>query len=245
MKKKVIGIPGYKGAKEECFGAGVNHLQFINHFGNARIIMPWEKYVKVDMLYLPGGLDTQPARYGQTPGFSTSNQDVYKEFFLEERLPLYMEHDTPTFGVCLGMQMLAVYFGCRLTQDLLFHPTSTERWKEAHKVLPVPLTGVRFEGRRYSTFDVNSHHHQALCESGMSANITPLFTATNDDDYITGDGDIIEAFASTEKPVFGVQWHPEEWYDGFSIAVVKYLLSLSDTKIVKENEEEIGLPAVI
>lgn len=220
--KKVIGIPGYK-SQNDSFGAGINHLEFISKFGNARIIMAWEDLVKVDMLYLPGGLDISPINYGQHPTFATSNQDVFKEYFFREKLNLYIAADIPIFGVCLGAQMLAVRFGGKLTQDLLFHEQSKDRWETAHKVRATKV----IQDAKYRTFEVNSHHHQALTVSGLNGNIIPLFTTTNNDSVadITDDGDIIEAFTIAGKPIVGVQWHPEELYDVFSMNVIKRLLN--------------------
>lgn len=221
-KKKVIGIPGYR-HEQVNFGAGINHLEFIRRFGNPRIIMPWETVAdtKVDMLYLPGGLDTAPANYGEVPGFKTSNHDVFKEFFFKNRLVAYLSADIPVFGVCLGMQMLAVRFGCKLTQDLLFHKDSEKRWKEGHSVA---FTEDAEFLSRYKFQKVNSHHHQAVTISKASNRITVLATADNEDHEISGDGDIIEAFQVTGKKIIGVQWHPEEFYDEFSINAMKYLL---------------------
>lgn len=229
MKRKVIGIPGYKDAKAESFGAGINYLDFIDHFADARIIMPYEKHVKVDMLLLPGGLDTQPARYGEVPGFHTSNQDVFKEFFFENRLHLYVNRGTPIFGICLGLQELAVYFGCKLTQDLITHPSSTERWKTAHTVFPYKKdTPIIINGKEHTSFQVNSHHHQALCEKGLNKLIDPIYKASNDDKVLTKDGDIIEAFVVKNHSIVAVQWHPEELYDKFSIAVINNLLNIEN-----------------
>lgn len=236
MKKKIIGIPGYNYAgKGEHFGAGANHLQFISRFGNARIIMPWEEYVEgLDMLYLPGGLDTSPGNYGNSPEYKTTNQDVNKEFFYKHRLDKYIENNIPIFGVCLGSQMIAAKFGGKLTQDLVYHEQSSERWKTAHKISPFEADkkGNFTYGLKtlwtynMSKYEVNSHHHQALTVEGLSDEIEPIFVTNNNDDFFTGDGDIIEAFKIRDRVIFGVQWHPEELYDVFSINIIRDILDL-------------------
>lgn len=227
---KVIGIPGYK-YKDDHFGVGINHIEFVNQFGNPRIIMPWEPFVQVDMLYLPGGLDVNPAHSGSVPSFATSNQDVFKEWFYTQRLKAYIDANIPIFGVCLGMQMLATYFGGVITQNLLFHKTSTDRWTTAHNVYPAKFENLPFNVNAYKRFAVNSHHHQALTVSGLikdgvsNPDILPLFYTRNADDYFTNEGYIIEAIAIKDKPIVGVQWHPEENFDNFSIETINTLLT--------------------
>lgn len=231
---KVIGIPGYiHEGKNQSFGAGVNHLEFISQFGNPRIIMPWEKVVDLDMLYLPGGLDTAPSNYGEDPGYFTSNQDVHKEHFYKEKLDGYIGAGTPIFGVCLGAQMIAAKFGCRLVQNVLFHAQSKDRWATAHKVFPAIRAGedskkknLVFNGFEYPAPEVNSHHHQAIVVSKLGERVTPLWLAENEDNHLNADGFIVEAFAIEGSPIVGVQWHPEELYDVFSRNVINQMLGL-------------------
>lgn len=211
--KKIIGIPGYKSS--ESFGAGINHLAFISRFGEARIIMPWENLVDVDLLYLPGGLDTAPLSYGEEPSFKTSNQDVFKEHFLTNKLGAYIDKGVKILGVCLGAQMLAVKFGGKLTQDLLFHEQSSGRWQEAHEVYAIDNSKYKFK--------VNSHHHQCLTINNCSDNIIPIMLANNNDSYISGDGAIVEQFSIKNKQIYGIQWHPEELYDHHTVELMNKL----------------------
>lgn len=228
-KRKVIGIPGYV-SKADSFGAGVNHLEFISKFGDARIIMPWEDFVEVDMLYLPGGLDTAPANYGEAPSYSTSNQDVHKEHFFRERLQNYIDAGIPILGVCLGAQMLAVKFGCKLTQDLLFHAQSGDRWKTAHKI--APISGKEYVNWSwiFKAFEVNSHHHQALTLNNISDQIEPIFVAENEDAFVTDDDKIVEVFKIRDRQIYGIQYHPEELYDALSREIIYSLLKLKKIK---------------
>ena len=242
--KKTIGIPGYAGRDSKNFGVANTYLKFASEFGNPRIIMPWEEKVDVDLLLLPGGLDTAPSNYGQIPSFDTSNQDVFKEFFFKERLKNYIGN-TPIFGICLGFQQLCVYFGSELKQDLMYHAQSQERGALAHYVYESLIykdvkdndTGEMIykcvkQKRNHLEFKVNSHHHQAVLSSTISHDLNPLLFAkmygydhVSESIKIENDNVfIVEAMHHRELPIAGVQWHPEEIYDFYSRELILKLL---------------------
>ena len=214
---KTIGIVGYRSEDGSVFGAGSNYLEFISLFGSPRIIFPGELLVDVDLLVLPGGLDIAPQSFGVQPCFKTNNQDVFKQFFFDKRLSLYIDAGIPIFGICLGFQMLAVYYGSTLEQHLWRHPQSPARSTAGHSVEPLK------EAEKYATqpFDVNSHHHQGIFLDGLSEELQPLAIAKNDP---YSDKIIVEAFKHKTKPIMSVQWHPEEWCDTFSCMLVKDII---------------------
>jgi putative glutamine amidotransferase len=236
MKKPIIGIPGYHGKDAVNFGVGTNYLEFISKFGNPRIIMPWEDTVKVDLLFLPGGLDVNPSNYNQVPGFKTTSQDVFKQYFFDHKLEKYIQN-TPIFGVCLGMQQLAVRFGSKLTQNLIFHEQSSARWESAHTVYDPSDLITKEDGVIYpepkkhynNSFKVNSHHHQGVKYSELGKELKALKVAPlyNIDAYNSNfELDVlVEAFQHSTLPIVGVQWHPEEFYDNFSIKIIYELLN--------------------
>jgi len=216
-KRKVIGIPGYINTKAESFGVGVSYASWLSKFGDIRVISPHEdpKVVsnEIDLLVLTGGADLRPDVYGATPAFRTGHQDPIKQAFFDHKLDDYIGSGVPIFGICLGFQMLAVKFGCKLEQDLLFHPTSSDRYMEGHKV--TFLTGEEMP--------VNSHHHQAVLAEGFDNSQLEYMAYFQDPMH----GFVIEAIRSLKHPnIVGVQWHPEEWQDEFSENLVKELLKL-------------------
>lgn len=216
-KKPVIGIPGWK-IGDNSFGCGVNHLDFISKFGDPRILFPQDNDADIDLLYLPGGPDINPSAYGQIPGFYTSNQDVFRQYFFDNNLKKYIERGIPVFGICLGFQMLNVYFGGTITQDMKYHVQSKDRWLEGHDV---HMYGVK--RTKDTKFPVNSHHHQAVLFTDLSKDLVPVFYADNEED---SNNCIIEAFRHTSLPIAGVQWHPEEWRDEYAISEINRLLGL-------------------
>jgi putative glutamine amidotransferase len=212
--KKIIGIPGWK--IDGGFGVSENHISFISRFGNPVILMPWEEFHSdLDLLYLPGGMDVNPSSYQEIPGFNTSNTDVFKQFFLDHRLANYVEQGVAIFGVCLGFQQLNVFFGGKLFQHSLVHPRSEKRFMEGHKVSVVE--DIEYKGEK--TFGVNSHHHQLIYES-MLANELTMTTYCRE-----GKNKIVESFRHNSLPIVGIQWHPEEWFDRFSISEFQRLLN--------------------
>lgn len=236
MKKPLILIPGYSGRDSNNFGVGNHYLEFFSKFGNVRILMPHEDFVEGDLLVLPGGMDLNPFNYNQTPRFTAGNTDVHKQYFYDVRLQNYVGK-IPIFGICLGMQQLNVFLGGQLEQNLIFHDQSSARWNTAHDVYPMKCFNKdmilnpkinKNNKSDYGVFAVNSHHHQAVLLSTLSEKLQPLLLAEYDDGYFPGnrlDDHIVEAFISQELQIIGVQWHPEELYDLFSVQAVRDLIS--------------------
>ena len=214
---KTIGIVGYRSEDGSVFGAGSNYLELISRYGKPYIIFPDEELADVDLLVLPGGLDIAPQSFGVLPTFKTGNQDVFKQFFYEKRLPAYIDAGIPIFGICMGFQMLAVYFGSALEQHLWRHPQSPGRSIAAHTVEPLPEAACYAE----QSFEVNSHHHQGVFLHGLSSELEPLALTKSGAD---SDNTLVEAFRHRRKPIMAVQWHPEEWFDRFSCLMIKDLL---------------------
>lgn len=217
MKEKItIGIPGWK-LGDNSFGATVHYLDYISRFGNPKILFPQDDDEDLDLLLLPGGPDVSPSSYGRNPGFYTGNPDVFRQHFFDNNLKKYIDKGTPVFGICLGMQMLNVFFNGTLTQDMKYHAKSTARWKEAHKVY--------VQGTKKYNFEVNSHHHQAVLVSDLSDEFTALAFARNEDESLGKDNHIVEAIMHKTLPIAGVQWHPEEWRDEFTQSLILNLLN--------------------
>lgn len=241
MKQKVIGIPGAIMTEDDgtkVFGANINNLEFISEFGVARIIMPWEEFVEVDALYLPGGLDMATMDYKETPGYSVSTIDQHKEFFFKEKLHMYVGK-VPIFGVCLGMQQLGVYFQSKMTQDTKFHKQSHGRWQEAHTIFNMAkmkkelkpediLEELNAEDPEKSEYtqEVNSHHHQYFNIEDMGEALEVIHVAQNEDYRKTEKAGpfVVESFKHKTLPIAGVQWHPEELYDEEAKKLFKSIL---------------------
>lgn len=165
-------------------------------------------------ILLPGSpADVTPAKYGQGVDEAASPADIFREsvdIFLLEHAHL---HTKPVLGVCFGCQILNVYRGGTLVQDLAALPVnhpSARGVVVAHTVAIAPnsllassidtLEAPELDG--YLRLPINSSHHQAIGIVG-------------DDLRVSGrcpQDAVVEAVegSNPEKHfVLGIQWHPE------------------------------------
>lgn len=233
MSKKIIGIPGWS-LGDSSFGVTKPYMEFFSQFGLVKILSPQKGIEKVDLLVLSGGLDMSSADYDEIPSFTNSNIDVYKDYFYRQNLKQYIENKIPIFGICLGLQELAVYFGSKLTQNLLYHPYySDPRTELVHEVFPV--TGFNEQSGEWTykvskdkkdknRIEVNSMHHQGLELANMSEDLIPTLLADNYPSML------VEAFIHKELPISAVQFHCEEIFDQYSTEQVENLLEFNTQK---------------
>ncbi|MCK9515558.1 MAG: gamma-glutamyl-gamma-aminobutyrate hydrolase family protein [Ottowia sp.] len=161
---------------------------------------------QLDGLVLQGGVDVCAETYGATPWMEHTDSDPIRDEYELDLLRGFMGARKPVLGVCRGCQLINVYFGGTLVQDI---PT---QWPGAiaHQDLALydGLThDVRFEsGSRLARIygqgphRVNSIHHQCVNQPGTGIVIEARSPA---------DG-VPEAIRHSDYPfVMGVQWHPE------------------------------------
>lgn len=146
-----------------------------------------------DALLLPGGGDLEPWRYGEEnlASHSLEPERDAAEFSLIER---YLRAGRPILGICRGMQVLNVYFGGTLLQDLPGH-----RQVQGRDCFHLVETYPSIFARWYPALSiVNSAHHQGINRLGSGLQIVQSAL----------DG-IPEAIVYQRGCVWGVQWHPE------------------------------------
>ena len=164
----------------------------------------------LDGLLLTGGLDVDPARYGE-PAHETTEPAPDRDGF---ELPLSkaaMDRDLPIFAICRGVQVLNVAGGGTLVQDIpsaiasdLNHSITVPKNHVAHPVRVTPgtrLAGALGGGADLATCPVTSRHHQSVKD------VAPAFVVS----AISPDG-VIEAIERPDRRFcVGVQWHPENF----------------------------------
>jgi putative glutamine amidotransferase len=174
-------------------------------------------YERLDGLFLPGGVDVDPAVYGEPRGPLCGRTDPDRDW-TELLLTRWALADRkPVLAVCRGAQLLNVAVGGSLYQDVgAQHPDAI---KHDH----FPVKGRRRDelahevriaaGSRLGTLlettslAVNSMHHQGIARlaPGLRA------VATSPDGLIEG----VEGAGTDGSAHFliGVQWHPEDLVD--------------------------------
>lgn len=149
-------------------------------------------------LLLPGGGDANPRYFGEENRGSQNIDDELDaaQFSL---LRIFEKKKKPILGVCRGCQLINIYFGGSIYQDLTtagFHRRLVENWENYH-------TAQAEEGslicRLYGeNIIINSSHHQG-CK-----NIAEGFRVS-----LRAPDGVVEAIEHRDLPILGVQWHPE------------------------------------
>jgi putative glutamine amidotransferase len=167
-----------------------------------------------DGLLLPGGEDdVAPALYGESPVPEIGPVNEVRDRFERALLAEVVRQRKPVLGICRGIQVINVFFGGTLWQDLptqlphydIEHQRPDQKWSGVHDIQILPqshlhaLLGV-------DTASVNSTHHQAVRD------VAPDFQVA----ARSADG-VIEAIESSLHAVLGVQFHPERLATGDDI----------------------------
>lgn len=170
-------------------------------------------YERLDGLFLPGGVDVDPAAYGEPRTTLCGRTDAARDW-TEVLLSRWALADRkPVLAVCRGAQLINVAVGGSLYQDVTAqHPEAIKhdhfpvggrrRDELAHEVHLAP--GSRLQ-RLLATesLAVNSMHHQGIAR--LAPGLVPV--ATSPDGLIEG----VEA--ANGQFLIGVQWHPEDLVD--------------------------------
>jgi len=150
-----------------------------------------------DGLLLPGGVDVHPARYGQE-NVACGSIDEALDKIQFDIADAFIKAGKPVLGICRGHQLLNVYFGGTLIQDL--ENSEHHKWTpEGDRVHDTTANEGSFLSDIYGTaFAVNSAHHQAVDAIGEGLKVVQC-----------SDDGVIEGMYHETLPVIAVQWHPE------------------------------------
>lgn len=157
-----------------------------------------------DGFLFPGGADIAPERYGQEPQPGCGKPNTVRDGFEFPLMAAVLKAEKPVLCICRGMQLLNVFQGGTLTQDIkpvqkYNHADFFHRARFTHPVELKKGTMVAgiFEG---ASIKVNSLHHQVVDQLGDNL----YATAKSPEGFV----EAIE-FRSRSSFALGVQWHPE------------------------------------
>lgn len=164
---------------------------------------------RLDGLLLPGGVDMDPATYGEVPHERLGRLDPPRDIVELQLTRWAVAEKKPLLGLCRGLQVLNVAMGGTLWQDLEAQQPATikhdyfptygfQRDHLAHEVHVVEGTRLhRAVGR--AQFAVNSMHHQGIRTVGTGLRASAL----------APDGIVEAVELESDAFIVGVQWHPE------------------------------------
>jgi len=176
---------------------------------------PAELVAAAGGLLLTGGPDLQPALYREAriPEAKVDDPQPGRDQLEWDLLAAAAALHRPVFGICRGAQLLNVFLGGNLWQDIPLqlpragrhsHPVQ-EGWAPSHPAHGlVAAPGDTHELTRLlasTPLAVNSRHHQALRELGAGLRLAA-----------TAPDGVVEAvyLDSTYWWARAVQWHPED-----------------------------------
>jgi len=146
---------------------------------------------KISALIISGGGDINPEFYREKNIACKSlvpDKRVKAEI---ELLKIFIKTEKPVLGICYGMQLMNIFFGGTLYQNL---ETEINHTSNDHGIRVID-DFILNKGE----FTVNSSHHQAIKSIGEGLEI-----------FCMAKDGVIEGFYLKGHPFFvGVQWHPE------------------------------------
>ena len=158
-----------------------------------------------DGLLLTGGVDVDPALFGESVLNDTVHIDQKRDALELELIKKYWKTGKPCLAICRGLQVLNVAFGGPLVQDI---PTWCGAVHTAGAVHPVAVVEGSLLNQLTDRTElrVNSYHHQCIAAGDLAKPFVPVATWT-------GCGvTMVEAFEEPGRPLLAVQWHPERAY---------------------------------
>ena len=210
--RPIIGIlaevedTGYSGVKNA-------YINSIENAGGLPLLLPFikrdgavESFVSLcDGFLFTGGADIDPTRYGEETiplcGELQKMRDDLEFRVLEE----VVKTKKPIMAICRGCQLVNVFFGGSLYQDIpsqlsadVVHKQTEEEFSPSHSVNVKEGTPL-FDLVKKKKITANSFHHQAIKRIGKGLYVMA----------VADDGIIEAVYYEGDRYIRAYQWHPE------------------------------------
>ncbi len=158
----------------------------------------------IDGLILTGGHDVFPYNYNEPPHPLLKNTLPARDEFDFELLKIAKERNIAILGICRGMQIINVFEGGSLYQDLSLKDGDVMRhWQREPRYIKTQKVSIENNSILSQIYEeeimVNTFHHQGVKVVADKFRVTAK----------AADG-VVEAIEHPDYDFFvGVQWHPE------------------------------------
>ncbi len=195
-----------------CAVLSAEFIKLCNKFDAQAVIFPTQfnkpkfSLKGIDGLIITGGGDISPSHYGEQPIDKLESVSIERDITELNLLKRAEEEKIKTLAICRGHQLLNIYKGGSLYQDISDAGYKNIDHAKPHENAQKHIHNVKIDKNTklgntlmVDNLEVNSIHHQAINKLGENL----IISATS------ADG-IIEGIETTEEwDAIGVQWHPE------------------------------------
>ena len=215
-RKPIIGVTPLFDDEKDSLWMLPGYMDGIMAAGGLPVILPFADSAEdaatlagmMDGLLLTGGHDVDPGRYGEAPSVLCGHPHTGRDTLEYLLLDAMLRTDKPVFGICRGIQLLNVYLGGTLYQDISTEMgTTVAHVQKPPYDMPSHTVAVSADTPLYTIMNkpvlaVNSYHHQGI--KALADGLVPIAH--------TDDG-LVEAVCMPDKRfVLAIQWHPEFSY---------------------------------
>lgn len=220
MKKPLIGVSG----SHMVDGGGMfpgYHRSYVNDdyirsvidAGGIPVILPYtaddevvrETMEHVDGLLLSGGHDLYPLTYGEEPKQGLGGIWPARDHFDFLLVEMAKKRGLPIMGICRGLQIVNVYHGGSLYQDLKYDKNCyIKHFQNQSPAMPTHTVTIEADSHfaeivGCTSWMTNTHHHQTVNKVGKGLRVVA-----------TAKDGTVEALEATDYPyLMSYQFHPE------------------------------------